>query len=314
MALFYIALFVVVGIFFAAMLIYGTREKSFEQAIEEQRNKNNFDLLLSGGKAEQSSKKETNKKSKKVKETGAKKNKEKSAVSQAPGANNKSVATKESSVTKVASTSRTASTTSTSTASAPKEVENVPVKVEAVVSHQLDVVDQALIMGSNAKAPHHVKEQTSKKAEQKATFKQSSQKQQTQLQQEPPQQKVTPEVVAVIEKVPTPLATTAPEQQQPKASNTKKGKRAVSKGWFIPSYVLLLALLTLICFDTPASPKELSFEDILELVNSSYFSADDITRLTDALLNRQADDSNADYNWHKVKKVAMTCQSLIYRF
>lgn len=313
MALFYIALFVVVGIFFAAMLIYGTREKSFEQAIEEQRNKNNFDLLLSGGKAEQSSKKETNKKSKKVKETGAKKNKEKSAVSQAPGANNKSVATKEPSVAKVASTSRTASTTSTFTASAPKEVENVPVKVEAVISHQPDVVDQAPIMVSTAKAPHHVKEQTSKEAKQKAASKQSSQKQQTQLQQQPPQQKVTtPEVVAVIEKVATPLATTAPEPPQPKASNTKKGKRAVSKGLLIPSHVL--ALLTLICFDNPASPKELSFEDILELVNSSYFSADDITRLTDALLNRQADDSNADYNWHKVKKVAMMCQFVIYRF
>lgn len=47
--------------------------------------------------------------------------------------------------------------------------------------------------------------------------------------------------------------------------------------------------------------QELSFEDMLELVNSSYFSNDDVTRLTDALLNRQAEENNAgDYNWHKV--------------
>lgn len=309
MALIFIfALLIIALIFFAAMLIYGTREKSFEQAIEEQRSKN-FDLLLSGGSGKSeitTGKKESKKTSKKSKDTGAKKNKDKSTVTQTA---KNAVTAKEQSAVK----------NSASISSAPVARKEVVNTVEPVIKAQMqptDFVDQApaatsSVPAPSSKAPQQPKETAvvSKKSEHKAA-KQLKQQQQPML-------AVVAEPV-VVEKVATALVTAAepvkpktpepqvqPVQQQqhtPKSGN-KKSKRSISKGKFF-WWLLFTAfsnIFPIVAFDTLiASPKELSFEDILELVNSSYFSADDVTRLTDALLNRQADDQNADYNWHKV--------------
>lgn len=71
---------------FGILLYYVTRETSYEQAIEEQRNKNEFDLLTSGSNSGTNAKHETKKeKSKKSKESVASK---KSKESKLVAANN----------------------------------------------------------------------------------------------------------------------------------------------------------------------------------------------------------------------------------
>lgn len=80
---------------FFILLYYVTRETSYEQAIEEQRNKNEFDLLASssGGNSGTNAKHETKKeKSKKSKESVAsKKSKESKPVAANNNVNNKTV-------------------------------------------------------------------------------------------------------------------------------------------------------------------------------------------------------------------------------
>ena len=262
MALFYIVLFVMVAIFFVAMLIYGTQEKSYEQAIEEQRNKNDL-LLTSSTVKSESIKKETKKeKVKKGKEVNARKSKDKQ--------NNvhisKIIASKDQNVNKTV---------------IPKEIENIFVKDET--SSQPDEVDNI--------STNLVEEvlQQSKDISKKIETKQNKSTENVVIEKTIPTttasfdekvdkiEQIQPDVNELEKKVKE-IAV-----EQPKLSN-KKNKRSISKGLYRFKLV----------------SKELSFEDILELINSSYFSDDDITRLTDALLNRQADEQKNDYNWHKV--------------
>lgn len=79
MAIFLIAIFLgLVVIVFALILLYGTRETSYEQALEEQRNKNDFDLLTSSSTKADSKKDTKKEKNRKSKESLSKKSKEKS--------------------------------------------------------------------------------------------------------------------------------------------------------------------------------------------------------------------------------------------
>lgn len=137
MALFYILVFVVVAILFAALLVYGTQETSYEQALEEQRNQNNFDLLLSNSGKSEIIKRETKKeKAKKSKDAAVKKSiKDKNTVQLSK------VVPKEQPVAKIP---------------LPKEVETVPSTIE--ITFQPDIVDQAPSTSAAKQQSHRIKD------------------------------------------------------------------------------------------------------------------------------------------------------------
>ncbi|KAJ6218244.1 hypothetical protein RDWZM_009401 [Blomia tropicalis] len=279
MALLYIAIFVLIAVFFVVTLLYGTKEKSFEQALEEQRSKSNYDLLISSnsgmGKSDplsnhhhhhQQHKKEMKKdKSKKLKEsstssTNAKKSKETSASSTKPS--EKHVTNVPIKPVVVAASTKL-----------PEMVANV--KKDIIESDSVDSEPKPTTKQSKSASVKQHSKNASKIASQLPTQQPSAkEKNSKQPREQMVEEKIVPTITVQVEQ-----AQSQPSSPQVSVSNkpTKKSKRSTSK-----------------------VNQELSFEDMLELVNSSYFSNDDVTRLTDALLNRQAEENNAgDYNWHK---------------